>query len=486
VTGAAMSDSRLTSNPEIPAPSTGEIDASCRLPLLTLFSGAALWLVLSAVGSMLASMSFHNPEMFADKAWFSYGRILPAAKTWFVYGFGLPAAYGIALWIAARSGRTLLESPVAVAIAAKLWHLGVFIGSFGILCGASTGQVGFEMPRYAVFMLLVAAIMFGLFGLQTIHQRTERELYPSQWFIITALLWFPWILSTAFVLLQVAPVRGIAQFAVLSWFVNNLYLVTFGLFGMAAGLYFMPKLTGKELHSRHLALFTLYTLVLFGSWSGMMLGGPLPKWMGTLSSVAAIFTLIPALAYLESTRRTCPRKVPAIEAKFFSLAVPLFVLAVLLSAFSAFAARTHFTLFVTGQNVLLLQGFLGLVAFGGIYHILPKVSGIKLPAAGLGRLNFYLALLGVLFIALPFLFGGWKQGGQLLHPTGSFAEVAKGTLMPIRMAGLGELLWLLGCLCLAVNVFGITYQWLRSVIRPVMVEGTAKSTARLEEAGVKV
>jgi cytochrome c oxidase cbb3-type subunit 1 len=486
VTGAAMSDSRLTSNPEIPAPSASEIDASCRLPLLTLFSGAALWLVLSAVGSMLASMSFHNPEMFADQAWFSYGRILPAAKTWLVYGFGLPAAYGIALWIAARSGRTLLESPVAVAIAAKLWHLGVFIGSFGILCGASTGQVGFEMPRYAVFMLLVAAIMFGLFGLQTIHQRTRRELYPSQWFIITALLWFPWILSTAFVLLQVAPVRGIAQFAVLSWYVNNLQLVTFGLFGIAAGLYFLPKFSGKELYSRHLALFTLYTLVLFGSWAGLTLGGPLPKWMGTLSSVAAVFTIIPALAYIDNTRRFGCVKSPAPESRFFAYSVPMFVLAMVLAAVGAFVSRTHFTLFVTGQNVLLLQGFLGLVAIGGIYHILPKVTDIKLPAAGLVKVNFFCALLGVLFMALPFLFGGWKQGGQLLQPSGSFAQVAKSTLMPIRMAGLGELLWLLGGLCLALNVFGIAFRWLRGVIRPVVIEGSAKSTARLEEAGVKV
>jgi cytochrome c oxidase cbb3-type subunit 1 len=485
VTGAAMSDSRLTSNPDLPSPSADEIDASCRLPLLTLFGGAALWLVLSAVGALLASMSFHKPEMFADSMWFSYGRILPASKTWFVYGFGLPAAYGIALWIAARSGRTLLESPVAVAIAAKIWHLGVFIGSFGILCGASTGQVGFEMPRYAVFMLLVAAVMIGLFGLQTIHQRTVRELYPSQWFIITALLWFPWILSTAFVLLLVAPVRGLAQFAVLAWYVNNLHLVTFGLFGMAAGLYFIPKFSGKELYSRHVVLFTLCTLVLFGSWAGMSLGGPLPKWMGTLSSVAAVFAIIPVLAYIDSIRRS-GGKAPAFEARFFCLSVPLLLAAVVLGAFSAFAVRTHFTLFTTAQSVLLLQGFLGLVALGGIYHILPKVTGFKLPAVGLARLNFYCALLGVLFIAVPFLFGGWKQGGQLLNPSGSFAAVAKSTLMPIRMASLGELLWLLGALCLAVNVFGIAYQWLRSVIRPVVVEGTAKSTARLEEAGVKV
>lgn len=476
----------MISKPTVSVPSQAEIDASCRLPLLALFTGAALWLLLGAVGAMLASMSFHKPEMFADNMWLSYGRILPAAKTWLVYGFGLPAAFGIALWIAARLGKTLLEGSTAVFVAAKLWHLGVFIGSFGILCGASSGHEGFEIPPYAAYMLLIAAVMISYFGLLTIHQRTERELYPSLWFVIAGLLWFPWILSTATVLLQISPVRGLAQFAIASWYANNLHLVTFGLFGMAAGLYFLPKLSGKELYSKYLAFFSLATWVLFGSWSGLTLGGPLPAWMGTLSSVAAVFVIIPVVAHIDNTRRSCCIKSDAAEAKFFSLSIPMLLLAVLLAAISAFVTRTHFTLIRSAQNVLLLQGFMGLIAIGGIYHILPKVADIKLPSSKLVRLHFWCALLGVLLIAVPFIIGGWKQGGQLMHPAGSFAEVGKSTLMPIRAASMGELLWILGSLIMALNVFGVAYLWVRSLLRPVVVDGTAKITSKLENAGVSV
>jgi len=480
-----MSDTSVTSQPPIPLPSQGEIDASCRLPLLTLFTGAALWLLLGAIGAMLASMNFHNPQMFADNMWFSYGRILPAAKAWLVYGFGLPAMFGIALWIAARLGKTLLSNSGAIMIAAKLWHLGVFIGSFGILCGASSGHEGFEMPRYAAYMLLIASVMISYFGILTIHQRNETEMYPSLWFIIAGLLWFPWILSTATILLHVSPVRGLAQFAIASWYANNLQLVTFALFGMAAGLYFMPKLSVKQLHSKYLAFFSLATLVIFGSWSGLTLGGPLPKWMGSLSSVAAVFVIIPVLAHIDNTRRSCCIKSSDAEAKFFSLSIPMLVLSVLLAAVGAFVAQTHFTLMRTAQSVLLLQGFMGLIAMGGIYHILPKVADIKLPSTKLVRLHFWCAVLGVLFIALPFIFGGWKQGGQLLHPSGSFAEVSKVVLMHIRMASLGELLWVLGSLLLALNVFGTAYQWVRGIIRPVVVEGTSTVASQLEKAGVK-
>ncbi len=39
--------------------SSPEIDASCRVPLLALFGGAALWLVIGSVLAMIASIKFH-------------------------------------------------------------------------------------------------------------------------------------------------------------------------------------------------------------------------------------------------------------------------------------------------------------------------------------------------------------------------------------------------------------------------------------------
>ena len=54
--------------------STSEIDASCRVPLLALFGGAALWLVAGLALSLVAIMTFHKPDMFADCPFLTYGR----------------------------------------------------------------------------------------------------------------------------------------------------------------------------------------------------------------------------------------------------------------------------------------------------------------------------------------------------------------------------------------------------------------------------
>src|SRR5439155_16958419 len=176
---------------------------SCRIPLLVLFGGAAFWLVLSSVLGVLASLKFHNPNLLADYAWLTYGRVRPAATCAFLYGFAIPAGLGVGLWILARLGRTTLVQPILITLGITLWNLGVLLGLAGILAGDSTGYEMLEMPRYAALFLFLVYIIIAVFGLMTFHERQHRALFISQWFIVAAIFWFPWIFSTAALLLLV-------------------------------------------------------------------------------------------------------------------------------------------------------------------------------------------------------------------------------------------------------------------------------------------
>src|SRR5436190_19080812 len=212
------------------ATASGEIDASCRLPLFALVGGAALWLVLSSGLGVIASIKFHLPSFLAGSASLSYGRVFPASTNALVYGFAIPSGLGVGLWLLARLGRVPLAQPWLVAVAAKLWHIGVLVGLIGILGGDATGFEWLEMPRYAAVILFVAFLLIALHGIVTHHARSRRgpeedssrgrdvrlvataaTLYPSQWFVLAALFWFPWIYSTANLLLLIFPVRGVAQ-----------------------------------------------------------------------------------------------------------------------------------------------------------------------------------------------------------------------------------------------------------------------------------
>jgi cytochrome c oxidase cbb3-type subunit 1 len=422
-----------------------QIDASCRLPLFSLFGGAAFWLALSSVFGLIASIKFHGPGFLADSAVLTYGRVYPAWSNLLVYGFCIPAGLGTGLWLLARLGRVPLARPWLVTVGAELWHLGVFVGLIGILSGDSTGFAWLEMPRYAAMILFCSFVFIGLWGFVTHRARAEQELYPSQWFVLAALFWFPWVYSTAVLLLQIFPVRGIVQASIAWWFSGNLLVVWLSLVGLAAFCYFVPKLTERPLQSRYLALFAFWTLILFGTWVGIPAGAPLPAWMPTLSNVAAVMMIVPVLTVVVmlvqtvgGTRTACAGG-PLCYVKFGVGSLVLSGLLLAVAALPPVSRVTDFTWFGHAQNALRLYGFFAMTIFGAAYYILPRVTGAELPFPRLIRVHFWCGVIGTLLLAMPLAIGGVVQGAKWLNPEVLPVDVSKATLMFLWLSTLGEL-----------------------------------------------
>ena len=153
--------------------------------------------------------------MFADCPLLTYGRAQAAANDLLLYGFCIPAGLGVMLWIFARLSQTELCLPLVPVVAANLWHLGVLVGTVAILIGDSTGFAWLEFPRGGSVLLFAAFLLIAISAVATFGARQNRELYPSHWFLLAALFWFPWIYSTAnLFLITHHPVRGVAQAAI--------------------------------------------------------------------------------------------------------------------------------------------------------------------------------------------------------------------------------------------------------------------------------
>src|SRR5262245_20526902 len=122
-----MSTPSPTSVPTTPSEpakvTTAEIDASCRWPLLSLFATAVVWLVGSALFSLLVAIKLHKADILADYSWLTLGRLRPAVNNAFLYGFATPVAMGITLWLLCRLGRVKLAFQWPMVIVTKLWNI---------------------------------------------------------------------------------------------------------------------------------------------------------------------------------------------------------------------------------------------------------------------------------------------------------------------------------------------------------------------------
>jgi cytochrome c oxidase cbb3-type subunit 1 len=452
----------------------GEIDASCRVPLLVLFNGAALWLVLGLALGIAAMLSFHKPDMFADCPFLNYGHAQAAANNLLLYGFVVPAALGVMLWILARLSQAPLALPIVSVAAAHIWHLGILVGTIGILTGHSTGYAWLEYPRPAAVLLFAAFMLIALTAAATFGFRLKEELFPAHWFLFAALLVFPWIYSTANLFLNSNhPPRGVVQSIIAWWFANNFLFVWLALAGVGIGLYLLSKISGKPLKGYGYALFGFLTLVCFGSWSGIPVSAPVPAWLPTVSSFASVLSLMTILALLIVTvKNSFGTGVKSFGGIFCFVRFGLmsFIVSALLYICQfcpQYSRVLEFTWFGFGVSQWQILGFAAMILFGAIYEILPRMMGKELPFKILARAHFWLFLIGVLLFVIPLILGGVEQGKQA-----DFNAASAVALKYLRISTTGQLFMLVGALCLLLNLFVMTLKWklglLKSLIAAVI------------------
>src|SRR5258706_5762239 len=464
-----MNSAIPTSEPSMIAPGVersainlSELEASGRMPLFVLFASAAVALLIGSILGIIAAIKFHQPAFMADAAWLTYGRVRPAYTNSLLYGFCVPAGLGVALWVFARLGRAFIAQPILLAFGAAFWNFGVTVGILGILAGDSTGYETLEMPRYATPILFLAYMIMGVWALVTFHRRRYLPLFVSQWFLLAALFGFRWIYATGTLLLEYLPVRGVAQPIIAWWYSANLQTVWLGLVGLGVIFYFVPKLSGRDLHSYYLALFTFWFLLFFGSFTGIPATAPIPAWVPALSGSATMLLLIPLIAFALNMFGTLNCVFPDwsahISLRFIWVAAVSFVVSVLMILFSSFAPvgdLANLTWFTVARTHVQVYGFFAIAMFGAIYYILPRVAAIEFLWPRLIGVHFWLATIGIVLIVLPLGIGGIIQGLEMRKASIPFLEILRTTLMFLRISTLGDLMLFAGHVIFLLNILGL-------------------------------
>jgi cytochrome c oxidase cbb3-type subunit I len=447
-----------TSAERFPLPQ--EIDYSCRKPLLFLFTHSILWLIVSLLFAILASVKMHAPGMLADVAALTYGRVVAISSSTLLYGFLSQAGIAIALWLFARNGRTFLVLPNASILGAVLWNIGVLAGVIGIMGGGMNHFPAYEMPYWTTPIFFVAFVILGLSGLLTFVARRERELFPSNWFLFAAFFIFPWITTVAYQLLGRYEHRGTLEPIISTWFSNQFVMLWLAPIALAVLFYFIPKLSAQPLYSRPLAIAGFWLYLLGATASGFQNYWALPAWMPVLSSTVNALLAIPVLAILFNWYKTWAghnkaKKSKDVSSKYVVFSATAFLIAAVLGALlscPAIDVVIGLTIFVQGAAMWTLYAFLGMAFFAAIYHIVPRLTEVDWPSARSSTLHFALSVAGIVIVTAALLFGGILQGNGINTPTTPFVDVARRVVPFIGINSLGLILLLVAQLALFFNL----------------------------------
>ena len=414
------------------------IDASTRLPVLVFYTSAIAWLLLATLLGILTSFKMHSPDFLSGLPFLTWGRIRPAHLNALIYGWGSMAGMGTAIWLMARLCRTTLRHPLLLIAGAAFWNLGVLMGIGAILAGNTTGYEWLEFPGFSAFTLFIAYLLIMTWALIMFRYRRRGHVYITQWYLLGAFLWFPWLYAAAQIMLFIFPVQGVMQAAVNWWFANNLLFLWFGSIGLGTAYYMIPKVIGRPVHSYYLAAIGFWSFALFSSWTGMqrLIDGPFPAWMITASIAAAILTIIPVatvgLNHHMTMRNHFPlmRYSPTLRFTVFgAIAYTAFSIVGVLISLRSMARIVHFTEASMGYTYMGLYAFFTMVIFGSMYYIVPRLVGREWRYASLIKLHFWASAYGIGLMVLLLLVGGFVQGLNLNDPTLAFSETTQ-TILP--------------------------------------------------------
>ncbi len=407
------------------------IDASTRLPVILFYSSAIFWLLVGTVFALLASFKMNEPAFLDRWAWLTFGRVRPAHLNAVAYGWASPAAIGTGIWLMARLCRTPLRHVKLLISGAVFWNIGVTLGILAILAGDSRSIEWLEFPNYASALLFVSYGLLSVWAVIMFRFRQPGHVYVSQWYILAAFLWFPWLYSTSNLLLNFEQIQGGAQGAVNWWFGHNVLGLWFTPIGLATIYYLIPKVLGRPIHSYYLSILGFWTLALFYSWNGMhhLIGGPFPAWMISASIVASVMMIVPVLTTAINFHMTTVCNFGALKwsptLRFTVFGAMCYTLASVQGSSMAIPSLnviTHFTHYTIGHSHLGMYAFFTMVMYGAIYYIMPRVVGWEWPSARLIRWHFWLVGVGIALMIAVLSIGGVLQGLALLDPNVTFMK----------------------------------------------------------------
>lgn len=429
-------------------------DKAGRWPLLLLLASGLVWLVVSGVLALIASIQLHTPAFLADCAWFTHGRVTALAETSFIYGWAANAGLGVALWVLGRLGGSPLRALNWAVVGTLFWNTGLTLGLIGIAIGDATSFSLLEMPRYVQPLLAAAYVAIGISGILAWNGRRTDGTYASQWYAVAALFLFPWLLIAAQSMLLWTPVRGVLQGVVVGWYVQGAFSLWLAPLALAGAYYVVPKSTGRALPSYEFAPLAFWTLLFVGTLTGgrHLIGGPVPAWIPTLANAACCMLLFHYSVVALNLRGAFTGSGTAL--KFTSFGLGAYLLGSLLDAVTSFrgaALVTQFTYFSTAQQQLALYGGISMLLFGSIYFAVPRLTGLAWASGALVRGHVVLAKVGVTLLVVSLAIAGWTQGHDLNNAKTTFVEIAAHTRPWLLSVTAAYAVLLLGNLILLVN-----------------------------------
>lgn len=446
--------------------------------IVRLFVMATLfWGLAATAGGLLVGILLVAPEIFEANDRLGFGRMRPVHTNLGVFAFVGNALFAAVYYSTQRLCKAGMWSRALSWLHFLSWQGIIVAGSVTLPMGITQGKefAEWEWP----IDLAIAVSWIGFFGVNffmTLAHRRERHLYISLWFYIATIV----VVSVAHVLNSLVLPMGLGkslplyagvQDAIVQWFYGQnmiAFFMTMPFLGLM--YYFIPKATSRPIHSYKLAIVHFWALVLLYVWLGPhhLHYTAAPQWITTIATIAGLLLWLPMWAgllngwmTLRGGAKETDGQSNAVTLKFFTVGLVSYAwLAIegpMLSLQSASACAQYTDWGIASIHVIAL-GWCGMMTFGMIYWLLPRLFQTQLWSCKAVSFHYGLSVLGILLSVVPIYLAGFAQSAMWfsMDDVGNltsleFADSIAAVKWMWHLRLLGGVFFIAGMVLMAVN-----------------------------------
>lgn len=434
----------------------------------TMFWGAIGMLVGLYVALLLVFPQWNIPQFG------SFGRLRPLHTNAVIFAF---VGNGIFMGVY-YSLQRLLKARMYSDLLSKIhfwgWQLIILAAAITLPLGYTQGKEYAELEWPIDIAITLIWVVFGWNMFATILKRREKHLYVAIWFYIAtfvtvAMLHVVNSFALPFSMLKSYSWYAGVQDALVQWWYGH-NAVAFFLTTPYLGLmyYFMPKAANRPVYSYKLSIIHFWSLIFLYIWAGPhhLLYTALPNWAQSLGVVFSVMLLFPSwggmINGLLTLRGAWDRVRDDVILKFMVVAVTAYGMATFegpMLSLKNVSAIAHYTDWIVAHVHVGGLGWNGMLTFGILYWLIPRIFNTKLHSSKMANSHFWLATLGIVFWAVPMYWAGiqqslmWKsftESGQLQY---SFLETVTYMKPFYALRSLGGLLYVSGVFLMIYNLY---------------------------------
>ncbi|MFH1351533.1 MAG: cbb3-type cytochrome c oxidase subunit I [Pseudomonadota bacterium] len=413
---------------------------------------AAFWMAVGTLMGLLGATELIAPDLLGNIGWLVFGRIRPIHINLVLFGFVTPGLLAASFYFVPRLLRTNLYSEKLGITTVLVWNVTLVAIVVSLAMGYTQGREYAEMIWPVDLLVVIAFALIFVNLIMTIKQRKEPILYVSVWYVAAGIILtaVTYCLGNVIWRPDTGALVGIPD-AILLWFYgHNIFGLLLTPLSAAVVYYVIPKACRAPLYSHTLSLLGFWSLIVVYTHIGThhLLQVPVPTWLKVIAIVDSVAMVIPVMVFLINIWYTAKGKLGEIHAdigaKFvFTGTIMYFFVSIQGSMMSLPQVQrvTHFNNWVVGHAHVGVLGFAGMIALGGLYFVLPRITGKPLYSRFLADLQYWLVLIGVAGFTVVLTIAGLIQGNAWLNGETVYRVLPEIHIYYVIRASLGLILF---------------------------------------------